>query len=82
LRESQIDESTSRPKRAECVLIVTLGAAVAIGRGVGVEVFWEAKAAQIAEGEWRADQVPGLVEALAPLNRRCTTRIVILKMRQ
>src|SRR5262245_51277014 len=50
------------------------GAAVAVGRGVGVDVVWEVKAGKSAGGEWRADEVSGLVEALSPLDRPIVIR--------
>src|SRR5262245_33553076 len=49
------------------------GAAVAVGRGVGVQV-WEAKAGKIGERKWGADEVSGLVKALDPLKSRCSIR--------
>src|SRR5215475_511976 len=45
------------------------GAAVLEGRGVGVPDI-EAKAGNIADGDWRADEVSGLVKALGPVNKR------------
>src|SRR5262245_57684431 len=49
------------------------GAAVAVGRGVGVQV-WEAKAGKIGERKWGADEVSSLVKALDPLKSRCSIR--------